>query len=193
MRIKRTRVCRVRFLVSFFVLSFFVLSAAPAWPQQMSGNDRGRALDMLQVIAGEVRKHYYDPKFHGLDWDAAVAEAKQKIDQEKSFNMALSHIAAALDKLNDSHTFFLPPQHAYRHDFGWQYQIIGERCFVTRVRPGSDAEAKGVKAGDEVLSINGITPARDTLWKMQYTFRSCGRSRGCGWIRCWHAPSSSWA
>jgi hypothetical protein len=36
-------------------------------------------------------------------------------------NMALSNIAAALDALDDSHTFFLPPQHAMHHEYGWEY------------------------------------------------------------------------
>lgn len=77
--------------------------------QQLSSLDRGRAQDMLRTVASEVRKHYYDPKFHGVDWDAKVVEAKQKIDKTTSMNMALSHIAAALDTLGDSHTFFVPP------------------------------------------------------------------------------------
>lgn len=144
--------------------------AAAAWPQQMSNIERGRAQVMLQVAANEVRKHYYDPKFHGLDWNAKIAEAKKKINDAKSFNMAMSNIAAMLDSLHDSHTFLLPPEHAYHFDFGWQYQIIGERCFVTEVRSKSDAETKGLKTGDEVLTINGYTPSRDDLWKMQYVF-----------------------
>ena len=113
----------------------------------MSEMERGRAEDILQTVAGDVRKHYYDPKFHGVNWDAKVAEAKQKIHQETSFNMSMAHIAAALDALNDSHTFFLPPQHSFRHDYGWQYQMVGSCCYVTRVRPQSDAEDKGVKPG----------------------------------------------
>lgn len=72
--------------------------------------------------------------------------------------------------MDDSHTFFLPPQHPVRLDYGWQYQMVGGHCLVTQVRPESDAEAKGLKPGDEVLAINGIAPARDIVWKLQYLF-----------------------
>ena len=126
---------------------------------------------MLRVVAADVRKHYYDPKLHGVNWDAKLLETTQKIEKETSLNMALSHVAAALDSLNDSHTFFVPPSRPYRHDFGFHVQIIGERCFVTRVRPESDAATKGVKPGDEVLSINGYTPNRNTLWKLEFMFK----------------------
>ncbi|MGA9544633.1 MAG: S41 family peptidase [Candidatus Sulfotelmatobacter sp.] len=153
------------------VLGMVLLLVAQGWPQQqISGLDRDRALDMLKVVADEVRKHYYDPKMHGIDWDAKVAEAKQKIERTNSMNMALSEIAALLATLNDSHTFFLPPQHANRYDYGWEYQMVGERCFVTQVRPKSDAEAKGVKPGDEIMTLDGYRPDRDNLWKMQYMF-----------------------
>lgn len=148
------------------------LLAALAWPQQqqISSLDRGRAHGMLDVVAGEIRKHYYDPKFHGQDWEARIAETQRKIETTTSMNMAMSHIAAALDTLNDSHTFFLPPPHANRFDYGWQYQMIGQRCFVTRVRPKSDAEAKGVRPGDEIVTLNGYAPSRETLWKLRYVF-----------------------
>jgi len=111
-----------------------LILVAQVWAQQqsqpqISSLDRGRAQDMLQVVAGDVRKHYYDPKFHGLDWDAKVAEAKQKIDRAPSMNMALSEIAAALDALNDSHTFFLPPQHMNRFDSP-RWAIVASRRSV---------------------------------------------------------------
>ncbi len=154
------------------LLAVFVLLAVAGWSQQpqISNLDRGRAQDMLKIIAGEVRKHYYDPKFHGVDWDAKVAEAKQKIEKTTSMNMAMSHIAAALDTLDDSHTFFLPPEHSYRHEYGLEYQMVGNRCLVTRVRPRSDAEAKGVKAGDEIVTLNTHNVTREDLWKVRYVF-----------------------
>jgi C-terminal processing protease CtpA/Prc len=151
-------------------LAAVVLLSALARSQQMSRFDHERAEDMLQMVARDIRKNYYDAKFHGLDWDATVAQAKQQIALETSMNMSMSHIAAALDKLDDSHTFLIPPQHAYHHNYGWQYQMVGDHCYVTQVRPGSDAESKGVKPGDEILSINGYPTRREILWKMQYVF-----------------------
>ena len=136
----------------------------------ISSFERGRALDMLSAISNDVKKHYYDPNFHGVDFEAKVMEAKQQIEKSTSFNMAMSPLAAVLDTLNDSHTFFLPPQHSYRHTYGMQYQFIGNRCLVTQVRPQSDAAAKGVKPGDEILEINGYAVNRDDLWKIHYVF-----------------------
>ena len=138
--------------------------------QPIGGLERGRALDILQVVSSDVRKHYYDPQFHGVDFDARIAKAKQQIETSTSFNMAMSHVAAALDILDDSHTFFVPPQHAYRHDYGFQYQMFGEQCLITRVRPKSDAEGKGLKPGDQIIAINGYNVSRSDYWKLHYVY-----------------------
>jgi carboxyl-terminal processing protease len=156
--------------VAACVFLTFALIGSGGAQEKISSFERGRALDMLKVISNDVRKHYYDQKFHGVDFDARVNLAKQQIENSSSFNMAVSHIAAALDTLNDSHTFLLPPQHSYRHDYGFQYQIVGERCFITRVLPKSDADLKGVKPGDEVITINGYNVVREDVWKVQYVF-----------------------
>lgn len=165
-------------LVIVFVATLFPFStssyAQQQQPQQppFGSFERERAQLMLDNVASDVKKHYYDPKFHGLDWDARVREAKEKIDKSTSQNAALSHIAGALSALDDSHTFFLPPSRPYVLDYGLEFQMIGDRCFVTRVRPGSDAEGKGVKAGDEVLDVGGFQPTRDNLWTMDYVLHT---------------------
>jgi len=159
----------ISILKLFLIIS---LTTSTAWSQQMSGQDRGRAEDMLKNVANEVKKHYYDPKFHGLDWDAKVAETKEKIEKAPAWNVAMSHIAGLFDALNDSHTFFYPPSHAARTDYGFTYQIIGDRAFITQVRPGSDAQAKGVTPGDQVLGLNNFGVNRNTLWRLQYAFNT---------------------
>ena len=138
--------------------------------QQFSDRNRDEAQYMLKATVDDIRKHYYDPKFHGVDLDKESKEAKQYIAKATSMNMALASIATVVDALNDSHTTFVPPQHATRHEYGWRYEMIGDRCFVTQVQPKSDAELKGVKPGDQVLAINGVTPTRDVTWKLQYLY-----------------------
>jgi len=105
-----------------------------------------------------------------VDWDASVKSYRDRIADAASLNRGLSEIAASLDVLNDSHTFFLPPPRPYKHDYGWRLAMVGERCFLLGVRPQSDAEKKGLQPGDEVLAINGFAPARDNLWKMNFVY-----------------------
>jgi len=163
---REPRVCAL----AFIVIGSFLLTSG--WCQTITSYERKRAEAMLHEIDSDVRKHYYDPKFHGLDWDGKVRETMQKIDQADSGNKALSEIAALLDSLNDSHTVFVPPRPRLLHDYGWQAQLIGERCYMVRVRPGSDAEAQGVKPGDEILGINGYAPTRRTFAKIEYFFNA---------------------
>lgn len=125
---------------------------------------------MLQDVTDDVKKHYFDPLALDSAWDAAVRDARQKIDRARSINEALAYIAAVLDSLNDSHTFFLPPARPYRHDYGFQMEMIGDRCYTVRVRPKSDAEVKGLKAGDEILTIDGYAPTRSDIWRMKNLF-----------------------
>ena len=50
--------------------------------------------------------------------------------------------------------------------------MIGEKAYVIAVKPGSDAEAKGLKPGDILHSIDGFKPARENLWILNYLFRA---------------------
>jgi hypothetical protein len=50
---------------------------------------------MLGDVASDVRHHYYDPKLRGVDWDAKVQEAREKIAKAKSWEEATLDIAAA--------------------------------------------------------------------------------------------------
>jgi C-terminal processing protease CtpA/Prc len=145
-------------------------SAQRADSQAFSNLDRGRVRDMLGAIKDDIKKYYYDPKYRDVDVDATFRAADERIKQANSFGQAFGAIAQALNQFDDSHTFFLPPQRASRTDYGWQMQMIGDACYVTAVRPGSDAEAKGLKRGDMVLAVDRFQPNRENLWKLNYIY-----------------------
>lgn len=151
-------------------LLFLTVSTLCAGYAQDMGFERQRGADMLDVIKSDLKKNYYDSNFHNMDVDARFKTAMEKVKQATSVGQVLGIIAQALVDLNDSHTFFLPPSLAARTDYGWQMQIVGDKCYVVAVKPGSDAEAKGLKAGDEIYSIDGFAPTRDTLWKIKYLY-----------------------
>ena len=122
---------------------------------------------MAQDVADDVAKHYYDRALHGVDWDAKLRETREKIQNATSSNLAFANIAAMLDSLGDSHTFFIPPRRSFQLDYGWRIQIVGERCLVTGVRPETDAATK-VRPGDEVLALDDYRPARENLVRIEY-------------------------
>jgi C-terminal processing protease CtpA/Prc len=129
---------------------------------------RAQGQIMLDVIKADIKKNYYDPAFHGVDLDADFKEAGEQLKQAKSLGHILGIVGQAVMKLNDSHTFFVPPRAPMRIDHGWQMQMIGDKCYVVAVKPGSDAEAKGLQPGDRILTLEGYTFKRDDLWKLQY-------------------------
>lgn len=157
----------------FAALVFYSLGVSLTSPVAAQGLDdfeRGRLRDILRTVKDDIRKNYYDPKFHNLDLDARFKAAEEKLQQAQSLGQSFAIIAQVLLDFDDSHTFFIPPAVAAKFEYGLQMQMYGERCLVYAVKPGSDAEAKGIKPGDQILSFNGYKPSRETMWKIRYLF-----------------------
>ena len=138
--------------------------------QSLSSYDREAGRQMLQMVRLDIEKHYYDPSFHGIDLQERFGQADERIKNAKSNGEIFGVIAQALLDFDDSHLFFIPPSRVAKVEYGWQMQAIGDKCYVIAVKPGSDAEAKGLKRGDLILSIDGFTPTREVLWKIQYYY-----------------------
>ena len=140
--------------------------------QQLSSFERERGRMMLKIIKEDVKGHYYDPTFRGMNLDEIFNAADEKIKHAISNSQVFTIIAQTLMELNDSHTFFLPPPRGFRVEYGWQMQIIGDQAHVIAVKPGSDAEAKGLKIGDILISVDGFKPTRQNMWILNYLFRA---------------------
>jgi carboxyl-terminal processing protease len=148
--------------------SLFVLGATGTARAQTLDSYRAQGQIMLDVIKADIKKNYYDPAFHGVDLDAIFEEGRQQLKQAKTLGQINAIIGQVVMRLNDSHTFFIPPRTPLRIDHGWQMQMIGDKCYVVAVKPGSDAEAKGLRPGDRILTLEGYTFTRADLWKLQY-------------------------
>src|SRR5215467_3822979 len=157
-----------RFCVLAFVTILCDLIPVVGWSQGYSKSDRELAESMLRAADADVQKHYYDSKLHGIDWRTRVQNAKKNIETARSMDDAVSEVAALLDSLHDSHTFLVLPPRTNVHDYGFQMEMIGDRCYVVRVRTGSDAEKKGLRQGDEILAVNSYPVSRRNFRRLVY-------------------------
>src|SRR5215510_13548806 len=155
-------------IASLCLIAPRALQSALAQPDLNFQRERGRA--MLKSIKDDLKKNYYDTDFHGVDVEARFSAADTKIREAESVGQVFGIIAQALADLNDSHTFFLPPGRVNRTEYGWQMQAFGDKVFVSAIKPGSDAEKKGLKTGDQILLVGGFEPTRRELWKLIYMF-----------------------
>jgi hypothetical protein len=124
---------------------------------------------MLRDLHDALEHHYYDPQFHGIDMQARFKAADTRLQSVTNLGEALTTIGETLDALKDSHTFFMPPSRNTHREYGYIQQMIGDRCFITAVRPNRDVSEK-LAPGDEVLAWQRFTPNRETFPTMNYIF-----------------------
>lgn len=138
-------------------------------PATLNSYARKQVSDMLRDAYNEVKTHYYDPKFQGVDLDARYQQFVAKIDGLHDAGGGIALTASFLDGLKDSHTYLIPPGKAGDFDLGYRLGLVGDNCFVTRIRPQSDAESK-LHIGDQVLTVNGFKVDRNDFHAIQYFF-----------------------
>ena len=150
-------------------IALTLLSQA-AVSQSFDRIERERFKSMLNNIKNAIKKNYYDTNYHGIDIEARFQKAQARLDDVTSTGQANAVIAQALIDFNDSHLYYLPPSTTVEVQYGFRMKMIGDGAFVTSVKPKSDAESKGLKPGDRILSFEGFAPNRKELWKMIYYY-----------------------
>lgn len=120
---------------------------------------------LLRAEYYEIQQHYYDPRYHGVDLPALYKALDGRIDKAETLNQGYILVAAFAEALRDTHTYFIPPARTMRSASGFRFKMIGDKCFVTHVRPQTDAVGK-VYPGDQILSYNGYKVERDSFEMM---------------------------
>ena len=130
--------------------------------------DREMGLAMLKEMKKILEEHYYDPKYRGIDLKARFKAAETRV-KTLNYNWQIYRVLAqVLLDFNDSHTALILPRRTDHFEYGFTTQMIGDKCIVVSVKKDSDAEKKGLRVGDQVLSIGRFVPTRDHLWKIMY-------------------------
>jgi len=141
--------------------------ARPQEPPPINSVQRGTVANILREVHETLKHNYYDSSFHGVDIDSRYRAYDARIRAARDLPTAYRTIAAYLAGLDDSHTIFIPPEAGNRVLFGYRMQTIGDACFITDLRPGSDA-ARKLRRGDQVLSLDGYAVNSRDLWQLQY-------------------------
>lgn len=169
---------RIAAMVAAFGLSLIVSGGLHATrSQSLSAFDRDSVRTMLDAVKDDLKHNYYDEKLRGMNLDSRIKEAEEQIKSATTRDQLVVTVAQIMLDLSDSHTFFLPPSRSARVEYGWKISMVGDACYVTAVKSKSDAEAKGLKPGDRILSIDGYPPTRGNFWKMLYRYYALMPSR----------------
>ncbi|HEV2645468.1 MAG TPA: S41 family peptidase [Acidobacteriaceae bacterium] len=127
--------------------------------------------EIFHDVYNDVRKDYYDPTYHGVNLEQRYHEFDSHVDSAASNGDAFRFIAGFLNGLHDSHLFFEPPPRGTSYQVDYRMAMIGDRCFITQLRPGTDAATK-LHVGDQVLALNGYGVSRAALWSLEYMFHA---------------------
>ena len=116
-------------------------------------------------VWSEVRRGYYDPTLHGVDWNGARAQFRPQALAATDERGLYRVLNAMLDLLDDGHAAASPPAAVRRQEAQFARRAVmgltlmrGETpddWTVERIRPGSPAEEAGVQLGWSLNSVDG--------------------------------------
>jgi C-terminal processing protease CtpA/Prc len=121
---------------------------------------------VLVEVDRTIREGFFDPKLKGVDWDRAVARARDELSRAESPAEQNAAYDRSLATLSDSHTFRMPAGRLPERGWGTAGLRIGQDgdgYAVKGVLPGSSADRAGMKTGDRVLEIDGRKYGRERV------------------------------
>jgi carboxyl-terminal processing protease len=122
-----------------------------------------------------IQERYYDPHFHGIDWQAkrvAFRQAAARAANTQEFYDVLRQMIASL---RDAHTRVYSPD----EKFDWwspRFVTVGLTVrevqgvpTVIQIEPGSGAARTDIRAGDVIVSIDNLPVADFIAQRLRYT------------------------
>jgi len=123
---------------------------------------------LWEAVLSDLRRFYFDPELQGLEIPALDRETGARTAESRSLGSALEEMDQTLERLEDSHTFVIPPTWTSYGDYGFTPMFVGDTAFVTSIAPGGAADLAGLRAGDEILLLGVDPPMRQSFQRIWY-------------------------
>lgn len=132
-----------------------------------SAPDRDRSrmnARVFDTVWDTVRRRYYDPNLHGVDWRAARETYRPQAQAAVDDRALYRTLGQMLDLLDDDHAAAISPAQARRQDqartrravMGVMLARLDEDAWrIDAVRAGSPAEEAGVQVGWVLQTVDG--------------------------------------
>lgn len=140
-----------------------IFAACALFPGSNDGSEVSRK-EIFDTVWRTVNEHFFDPTFGGVDWEAVGDRFRPEAlgaDSDEHFYWQLNTM---LYQLQVSHLVVIPKDHpewigapsaSADGDLGVDARSIDGRAVVTSIRPGSAAEAAGLRPGYVIETVNG--------------------------------------
>jgi carboxyl-terminal processing protease len=135
---------------------------------ELSRADMRRVVD---ILATDIEKKFYDPSLNGVDIKKLAEETKAQISGMNDVGQMHAAVWEFVRAVGDSHTRYVPPQLTVFPTFGFKARGVGDDVLVTDVIKDGPAEKAGVKPGDKLLALNGMRVTRDNISDVLYFYR----------------------
>ena len=160
MRLLRNHVQGVRNLLAA-VLVALLLTTAQAAP--LSSQDRSKVFEQVWRL---IRDRYYDPNFHGLDWNGIHERYRHRVNKVDSDDALYLLMKQMTGELRDAHTRFHTPSERQRASrrvattTGVLIANVDGEPTVVDVEPNSEADRSGVQPGMLLASVDGESASK---------------------------------
>lgn len=125
---------------------------------------------ILDIVAKDIQKNFYDSSLKGLDWTAVTDRARQRIRQADHLGDMIAAIASVPFQLRDSHTYFIPPGRSVSVDYGFEAEPMANDILVYKVKKDGPAAKAGLQLGDRIVGLDGFAAKRENFFEMTRYF-----------------------
>lgn len=160
-------------LLAFAALACTRASAhGPGGTLRPAAFNRTLALASFDTAWARINATYYDSTFRGHDWSAVRATFRPLAERATSMDQVRAAMDSLFAQLEDSHFALIPGEvvTAMKGDTsdstaspgtaGLEFRLVDGQLLVSHVMAGSAAARAGIRAGWELLDIDGMDIAR---------------------------------